>query len=120
MKQKMDILIDSQKAITVEVELVESEGDKYHVLDITNTYDLLQAWMEIDEKRRAFRWTDEGEGVPVTIAWWSDSSGLVLDQASAFWDGKFDWDAHSLEALELCLPSGTLEYESLIAGESNG
>jgi hypothetical protein len=114
--QKMGILIDSQKVVTVEVQVVDSDGDKYHVLDVDNVGILLNAWMELDIKRRFYSWPAQRDYEDMMVGWYSDAAGLVHGWVSPFWDGRAEWDAHTLEAIDGSLPAGALEYESLIPG----
>lgn len=115
MKQ-MDILIDSQKVITINVEVVESEGDLYHVPDFDGIYKIIDTWRELDPKKRAYGWGSDEKESDLIVTWYSEASGLMFGSASAFWDGRGTWNTHSLEAVDELLPIGALEYESLIDG----
>lgn len=109
----MEILVDSQKVVDVEVQFIHSadEGGLVAVLDIESTFTLLEAWRQLDSKRRFFSWPGTVDYEDMIVGWYSDAAGLTHDWVSPFWDGRVEYDAHALHAIESSLPIGTLEYE---------
>lgn len=109
----MEILIDSQKVVDVEVEMIYSrdDGEDVAVLGIESVFTLLEAWRELDPSRRFFSWPATRDAEDMIVAWYSEASGLVHQWVSPFWDGREEYEAHRLSAIDESLPVGALEYE---------
>jgi hypothetical protein len=111
---KMSVLIDSQKVVELEYEVIASEGDDYIVIDIDNVNTLLFAWVELDPSKRMFSWPAKRDEEDMIVAWYADSAGLVHQWVSPFWDGHYEYEAHSLEAIDEALPVGALAWGTAI------
>jgi hypothetical protein len=112
---QIQILVDNQKVVTVDaVEAQDEEGDTFHLLAIDGVYDVLEAWRLLDESRRHFSWPDGGGNHDaLVVAWYTEASGLVVEEGSPFWDGRVERRGHAIEHIEAMLPIDTLDWDIL-------
>jgi hypothetical protein len=107
---KMNILIDNEKVVEVEYEKVTADGDEYIVLEVEAVYEMLNAWRELDPRRRSFSWPAKRDAEDMMVAWYGSRAGLTTGWVSPFWDGHDDLDAHSLEAITDVMPADALQW----------
>lgn len=113
----MDILIDNWTHTSVEADLLRNEGGELQiVLGLTQTAQVLDTWVSLNESKRGYRYGDDQGAATIIIARCDTPNGaLVIEDVDPFWNGSYTVDGYSLERL-----SQALGIDALRWGESIG
>ncbi len=118
----MDVLIDSQRVVTVTPYLCGNEdGDTCTILTFSDTHEVLRAWVDLDTASRNYRWgNNENDNAPsILIIAWADKRGnLTLSDVDPFWDGLGEHNGYELDYLAGALP-GSLAYDPIVTAAAN-
>lgn len=112
----MDILIDNQKVVSVEADLLQDEdGDLRVVLGMTQMAHVLDTWMKLDESRRGYCYGDDQGAATIIIARCDTPNGaLVIEDVEPFWNGSYAVAGYSLGRLASALPADALRWGEAI------
>lgn len=108
----MRILIDSQKSFELDpvVKVADENGGDQIVLSVQQAYDLLDVWRDLDIGHRAFSWPGDADEEPLVIMWVDGAGSLTYEWVSPYWDGRQNYDMHSLDAIARALPVDGIQY----------
>lgn len=108
----MDILIDNQKVVSVEADLLRDEdGDLRVVLGVTQTAHVLDTWIQLDESRRGYRYGDDQGAATIIIARCDTPNGaLVIEDVEPFWNGIYAVAGYGLSSLARALDADALQW----------
>jgi len=115
------VIVNDMKVIDIKPEkLIDEAGEECVIVWFTDTYNILDAWMQQDPTRRGFRYggaDDSGEPCSIFITWISNDS-LVIEECDPFWSPSTDTvNGYDLDVLAASLPVDTLKYGAMIGEE---
>ncbi len=104
----MKLLIDMQKSVEVNAStLTDGDGNETLVIPFSDAHAVLTAWKDLDLAHRNFTYgNQESDNTPsiIVTAWVDGTGALSMNHVGPFWDGSFEQNAYSLEALVEALP----------------